>query len=41
MGRPLTLSCGASHTVVSTDNGDAYSWGDGFYGALGIKKSEN
>jgi alpha-tubulin suppressor-like RCC1 family protein len=37
----MGISCGASHTVIFTDEGEAYSWGDGFYGALGQNKQEN
>lgn len=32
----VDLSCGGSHTLVATERGDAYSWGEGRYGALGI-----
>lgn len=38
MNRPMGIACGASHTLIYTDDGEAYSWGDGFYGALGLNK---
>ena len=50
MRKPLHIACGSSHTLVCTgiflffnflDDGEAYSWGEGFYGALGIGKLEN
>jgi alpha-tubulin suppressor-like RCC1 family protein len=50
MRKPLHIACGASHTLLCTgnyshlrllDDGEAYSWGEGFYGALGIGKLEN
>ena len=31
--------CGESHTLALTDNGDVYSWGRGYEGQLGIRKS--
>ena len=34
----MGIACGASHTLIYTDDGEAYSWGDGFYGALGLNK---
>ena len=36
----VDLSCGGSHTVVATDVGDAYAWGEGRYGALGVLDTE-
>jgi alpha-tubulin suppressor-like RCC1 family protein len=41
MNRPMGIACGASHTLINTDDGEAYSWGDGFYGALGFNKLDN
>lgn len=34
--RVTDISCGGAHTLVATDRGEAYSWGEGRYGALGI-----
>ena len=34
--RTIDVSCGGSHTLVATDRGEAFSWGEGRYGALGI-----
>jgi alpha-tubulin suppressor-like RCC1 family protein len=31
------VSCGAYHTLATTKGGDAWSWGEVRYGALGIK----
>ena len=33
--RSVNVSCGGQHTLISTDKGDAYSWGEGRYGVLG------
>ena len=33
------MACGGNHTVVATDRGEAYSWGEGRYGALKINKN--
>lgn len=41
MKQPVLISCGAAHTVLCTDEGQAYSWGEGFYGALGFSKLDN
>jgi X-linked retinitis pigmentosa GTPase regulator len=30
------VSCGLSHTLAVDNDGRAYSWGQSFYGALGI-----
>jgi len=32
------VSCGLSHSLAITEEGRAFSWGQGFYGALGINK---
>ena len=32
----VDVSCGGNHTVVATDRGEAFSWGEGRYGALGV-----
>ena len=34
------ISCGGSHTVAVTDSGDAYSWGEGRFGALGVPDTD-
>ena len=34
--RIISVSCGATHTVAISEAGDAYSWGLGEFGALGI-----
>ncbi len=34
--KPIDISCGASHTVTCTEDGDVYSWGEGRFGALGV-----
>ena len=36
----IDISCGSNHTVCVTDRGEAYSWGEGRYGALGIMDVE-
>lgn len=33
--RIVSVSCGAEHTVVATERGDAYAFGWGRYGNLG------
>lgn len=35
----IKVSCGMSHTLAITEKGEAYSWGQGFYGALGVSKN--
>jgi X-linked retinitis pigmentosa GTPase regulator len=35
------VSCGMSHTLAVTENGEAYSWGQAFYGALGLNSKNN
>ena len=30
-----------SHTLAVTENGEAYSWGQSFYGALGLSPKSN
>ena len=35
------ISCGGSHTVAFTSRGEAYSWGEGRYGALGVPDTES
>lgn len=37
----IKISCGWGHTIVMTDQGEAYSWGVGEQGALGNGSSEN
>ena len=36
----VSVSCGGNHTVVATDRGEVYSWGEGRYGALGVIDTE-
>jgi alpha-tubulin suppressor-like RCC1 family protein len=35
----VKVACGSSHTLAMSENGQAYSWGLGFSGALGIGES--
>ena len=37
----VDIACGVNHTVVVSEIGDAYSWGEGRYGALGIVNTES
>jgi len=30
------VACGTSHTLALSDDGQAYAWGQAFYGALGL-----
>lgn len=32
---PVDISCGGSHTLLATERGEAFAWGEGRYGALG------
>jgi alpha-tubulin suppressor-like RCC1 family protein len=32
----VKVSCGNSHTIALVNDGSAFSWGQAFYGALGI-----
>lgn len=34
------ISCGGSHTVAVTSRGEAYSWGEGRFGALGVPNTD-
>lgn len=36
----VDITCGNNHTICATDRGEAYSWGEGRYGALGIQDTE-
>ena len=36
----VSISCGGNHTVTATDRGEAYAWGEGRYGALGVIDTE-
>ena len=36
----VDVSCGGNHTIVVSDIGDAYTWGEGRYGALGVPDTE-
>ena len=35
------VSCGNSHSLALSDDGEAYAWGQAFYGALGVKPRED
>jgi len=35
----IKVACGSSHTLAIGQNGQVYSWGLGFSGALGIGES--
>ena len=35
------VCCGGSHTLAMSLTGEAYSWGQAYYGALGIDASQN
>ena len=35
------VSCGSAHTLALSEDGQAYAWGQAFYGALGLPKDEN
>ena len=35
----VKVACGSSHTLAISEHGQAYSWGLGFSGALGIGES--
>ena len=37
----VDIACGGSHTVIATERGEAYSWGEGRYGALGTIETYN
>ena len=32
----IDVSCGGNHTIIATDRGEAFTWGEGRYGALGV-----
>ena len=36
----VDVSCGGNHTIVVSDIGDAYTWGEGRYGALAVPDTE-
>lgn len=36
----VDISCGGSHTLLATERGDAYAWGEGRYGAIGTPDTE-
>lgn len=38
--KAISLSCGWGHTVVVTEQGSAFSWGVGEFGALGTGNTE-
>jgi alpha-tubulin suppressor-like RCC1 family protein len=35
----VKVTCGMSHTLAINDKGEAYAWGQGFYGATGVSKN--
>jgi len=35
------VSCGGSHTLALSLTGEAYSWGQAYYGALGVNTNKN
>lgn len=35
------VACGGSHTLAMTFEGEAYSWGQSYYGALGVQSAAN
>lgn len=37
----VDVSCGGNHTLVATNRGEAFSWGEGRYGALGVVDTQN
>ena len=34
------VSCGTSHTLALSNDGEVYAWGQAFYGALGVTPNE-
>ena len=36
----VDITCGGNHTACVSDIGDAYTWGEGRYGALGVPDTE-
>ena len=32
----IDVACGGNHTLIATDRGEAFSWGEGRYGTLGV-----
>ena len=32
----VDIACGENHTIAATDRGEAFSWGEGRYGAVGV-----
>lgn len=30
------VQCGLAHTIALTNNGEAWAWGQGYYGSLGV-----
>ncbi len=37
----VKVACGGSHTLAVHENGQVYSWGQGYNGALGLNDSSN
>ena len=37
----VKVSCGNSHTIALVNGGSAFTWGQAFYGALGIQSSSS
>ena len=38
---PSVISCGSNHTIAVTEDGEAYGWGHGKYGANGTGMKED
>ena len=36
-----SVSCGENHTVVCTQTGEVFSWGEGRFGALGVSGADS
>lgn len=32
----VDIACGENHSLIATERGEAFSWGEGRYGALGV-----
>lgn len=37
----MEVACGHAHTALRTENGDVYTWGNGYYGQLGHGTLQN
>jgi alpha-tubulin suppressor-like RCC1 family protein len=38
---PVALSCGGNHSAVVMNNGELFTWGQGYYGATGLGTQQN